>query len=456
MLALMPGCTAALSFNQCSIDADCLRYATATLPTFCTSDHICVNDYPAERIKCAVDDVSATGKNSYTVAALVRAPDADNSPDQPMLDATRLAIFEVNHANARPVRLVVCDTDGSPVHAQKALVVAADHYGAVASIGPSASEEVGALASFARDRKIVVVSSEATAAAISTLDDGGFVWRTAASDDLQAKVLASLVPATSTRPTIAFSDDAYGQGLSKSTLAALLGQIPALPTPMQSAIATGSPEGSSSATAVAQFLTMAKPDVALLLSDDNPVAMVAAIAKSQPASLTSLLLSDRARVPALLTSTSKALLGLITGTTPGTASGPTYDGFKNAFVLRYGRQPVMAAARAYDATYAVILAESIVPDGRAATGDAVRQGLTDRISDLTYGYPASVGASGAIGFAFAFGHTVVGDTINLDGASGPLHFDPMSGDVSTAPIEVWGVDTSMMTPAFKTIKTVTP
>jgi hypothetical protein len=50
-----------------------------------------------------------------------------------------------------------------------------------------------------------------------------------------------------------------------------------------------------------------------------------------------------------------------------------------------------------------------------------------------------------------------GAAIDLDGTSGPIDFDAMTGDVISAPIEVWSIDTSTPAmPKFQTLQIVTP
>jgi hypothetical protein len=49
----------------------------------------------------------------------------------------------------------------------------------------------------------------------------------------------------------------------------------------------------------------------------------------------------------------------------------------------------------------------------------------------------------------------MGGSINLVGTSGPIDFDD-NGDVVSAPIEKWSVDTSAAMPTFKTDTIVVP
>src|SRR6185503_4699128 len=96
-----------------------------------------------------------------------------------------------------PVRHVACDTGGDTNVALRAFELAVTQYGAVAVVGPNTSAELLALGAEAKARGVAVVSPAASAPTIRDLPDDGLVWRTCGSDDLQAKVLTTLVPATS-------------------------------------------------------------------------------------------------------------------------------------------------------------------------------------------------------------------------------------------------------------------
>jgi hypothetical protein len=61
-----------------------------------------------------------------------------------------------------------------------------------------------------------------------------------------------------------------------------------------------------------------------------------------------------------------------------------------------------------------------------------------------------------VGYARAASLLNDGNTIHVVGASGPLDFDPTSGDLNSAPIEIWTIDTTGSVPVFHTTTTVTP
>src|SRR5439155_2700135 len=91
---------------------------------------------------------------------------------------------------------VVCDTAGDPEQAARAYNVVIDRFGAKVIVGPDTSDEVFAVAKEVKARGVPIISPSATNPRITNLDDDKLVWRTAASDNLQAKVLATLPVAT--------------------------------------------------------------------------------------------------------------------------------------------------------------------------------------------------------------------------------------------------------------------
>jgi len=75
--------------------------------------------------------------------------------------------------------------------------------------------------SVAGPRRIPLISPASTSAQITNLNDGGFVFRTAPSDDLQGETLADVVEeelrgARGKTISVAGRNDAYGQGLTQS------------------------------------------------------------------------------------------------------------------------------------------------------------------------------------------------------------------------------------------------
>jgi branched-chain amino acid transport system substrate-binding protein len=454
-LLLLPTCSAILDFNQCNVDADCARrFNLVDMGTaYCTADHICVTDFPADRI-CTVSEASKTSPDAVTIAGLFRITGPSDVVDTDLVNAAVLAVSEINQQGGRPIRLVLCDTNGDPDQAKKALATAAERFGAVAGVGPTSSAEVVALASdpdfLVKKYGFLAVSCSSTAPRVTSLNDNNLIWRTAASDNLQAKVLATLVPAGTTSVATAYIDSTYGSGL-KDAFTVELAKVFVPPlVPPANAFAEGTPGAS-----VVSFLQMSSPQVALIVADSDAPAWVAALNNGGPALMsTKYLLTDGSKAPALFSQNpSTDVLRRITGTAPATPSGPAFAAFQATYMGQFGKNPSDTAfvANAYDATYVIAIAMGAVPVGVKVTGTALIAGMTS-LSDPN-GLPVRVGP-GEFGAGYA--RLADGGTINLDGTSGPIDFDPTTGDILSAPIEIWDVDTSGPTPAFRTLQNVTP
>lgn len=472
ILALLASssCSAVLRFDQCTSDDECVLADGGT--GYCTNDHICTTDLPSDRI-CAIDDTSSSGDpTATTIAGLFRLTGPTASKDTAIEAGVQLAVQQVNSSMLRPLRLVVCDTQGDPTLARKAMTVAVEKFGAVAVIGPTSSSEVLAIGqpgnSLAVKYGVPVISGSATSPAISSLgdlvqtpvqDNGStdgqvsLIWRTAASDTVQAKVLASRAIfstySASTDVRVAYVNSSYGSGLSDAYDAQLAANYAGI-----SPTAQGFDEGTSGVD-VATFLGMGAPQVAMIVADADAPSWLAALFNANGLSGTQFLFTDGAKGDNLFTdlaTTSSmpamSFLARVQGTGPGldkssaayaelAAKFPDGDASANAFV-----------ANTYDATFAVALAMGIV-----ASGPVYGSAIADGLSRLSSGRSFNVGGTD---FPAAYMAMRNEGGIDLHGASGPIDFDPMTGDVTTAPIEIWGVDDSSGTPKFTTINVVTP
>lgn len=110
----------------------------------------------------------------------------------------QLAVDEINVSggvNGQPVSLAVADDASDPATGRAALaaLVANQHVDAV--IGPSSSQVAADLMPGLADHHVVLCSGANTAGALSAIDSGGWYFRTAPPDRLQAVALAMLLRA---------------------------------------------------------------------------------------------------------------------------------------------------------------------------------------------------------------------------------------------------------------------
>jgi ABC-type branched-subunit amino acid transport system substrate-binding protein len=434
-------CSAVLNFHECNRSSDCAnRVHDGGATLYCNVDHQCVDTSP-----CYVSVEPTAPGTPLVIAGLYLLSQSVSGPnDHAIRQAVDLAAIELNTLSV-PVRHVACDTGGDATAAIRAFDLAVQQFKAAAVIGPDSSGELLALAPEVRKRGVVVVSPASSAAAITDLVDDGLIWRTCASDNLQAKVLATLVPAASSLDVVWVSPNLYADGLEKAFIAAS-GRTDATPIPF----ATGMPDA-----AVAQ---MNAPAYAMLVADFDAPALVQALHGATGQSMTKYLMTDAALTPTLWGAGpfDFAFLSRIRGTAPALPpfndpSGPVFAAFTVSYRGKWKEDPASTAfvANAYDATYAVAIAAAVAgtsPTGRQIAANLARMsdhgGTAVQISPEQY----QAGVNALVG----------GGTIDLVGTSGPIDWDA-NGDVLTAPTEVWQVaaDATMM-PTFKVVSTVNP
>jgi len=178
-------CSAVLTFRECNVDSDCKGMTDAGAQLYCTDDHMCVGAIPDYKL-CAVSQ-PADGKipaGALVIGGLFRTSGANDVNDHTFRQAADLAAQEFV-AKSYNIAHVVCDTAGDPAQAARAYNVVIDRFGAKVIVGPDTSDEVFAVAKEVKARGVPIISPSATNPDISNLDDGGLVWRTAASDNLQ-------------------------------------------------------------------------------------------------------------------------------------------------------------------------------------------------------------------------------------------------------------------------------
>jgi branched-chain amino acid transport system substrate-binding protein len=435
-------CTAVLNFHECNVSADCAgRSATAGKTLSCNVDHECVDVSP-----CYVSvDATAPGPPLVIAGMYLLSHSVAGPNDHAIRQAVDLAAIELNTLNV-PVRHVACDTGGDATVAGQVFDLVVKQFKPVAVVGPNTSGELIALAPDVVKHGVVVVSPAATAAAITDLVDNGLIWRTCGSDNLQAKVLASLVPSTKSLDVVYISPNLYGDGLEKSFIAAS-GRTDALPIPF----VTGDVK-----TAVSQ---MNAPAYAVLVADFDAPELVKALHSAPGQSATQYLMTDAALTPTLWGAGpfDFTYLTRIRGTGPGLPpfsdpSGPVYASFTVSYRGKFGGEdPAETAfvANAYDAAYAIAIGAAAA--GASPTGARIAANLKQMSDHAGTSIPIA-----PMNYQAGVNALVAGGTIDLVGTSGPIDWDA-NGDVLTAPTEVWQIaqDTSAM-PMFKVVNTVNP
>lgn len=267
----------------------------------------------------------------------------------------QLAVDEMNLAggvNDRPVTLTVVDDASDVATARTALAGLADQQHVDAVIGPSSSEVAAAMMPGLPARHVVMCSGSNSAGALSEIDSGGFYFRTAPPDRLQALALARLVTGTGRRaPVVLAPNDSYGEAFVADMLPALR-RAGAKPTAIS--VAPDADPGTVVTRALAR-----DPDSVVLVGFPDGVAplirALAAVGKgpSQFPTYGTDNLQD-ADLGALVDPANPAVVAGLQGTTPAGAPAGIDHPF-NARMLATGAEPFFSAS-AYDCTILVGLA----------------------------------------------------------------------------------------------------
>lgn len=291
-------------------------------------------------------------------------------------------------------------------------------------------------------KKSLIMSLGATAADITHLTDSDLVWRVAPSDLYQGVVMAKVLADQGAKNVAVVAiDNAYGESLGK-VLKDNAGAMTVKVYPARRSLSDAAP--------LLQLIVDQAPDF-LVFATDPSVAKKVLDTMNAKGSLANvpLLLSDALHKKEFLTSLDNPnrLHGAF-GTLPGDPVGPTFDSFATHFSLRFSDDATQRSftAHSYDAAYTLILAHAWAlrdDANKAVTADDLADGLK-QLSDhsgATYSLEPT-------NYVAATSELLAGKPINVEGASGALDFDPVSGEPTSA-VELWQVEKDL---SFKTIK----
>ncbi len=422
---LFSACRLALgSFDECQTDAECTQGADLE----CVNK-LCVSRPPLDG-RC--HRLGATAPDAFVFGAvlpLTRLDGTENPTGVAREHSLLLAIEQTNPptrqgVRGRPVGLLSCDsTSRAEVVTELTQHLVARRVLAILS---STSGETIAASRVTVPAGMLLMSVSATAAEISDLadtapdagpSDPGLVWRTAAPDSFQAKVLSRfLVDAGTPKAAMVHVNDAYGQGLAVAFGREYPGVKATFPFTQSGAI--DSAIDGASATNPGALVVVAFPDDAVRLV--QRAVTHPSLAGKQ------LVFTDAARSPVLLVPQTEGAYG----TSGATSTGEAAQYFAGQYLTRFGADPltVGATANAFDAMMCLMLA---LHASNGEGGVRLAKGLTK----------LSAGAAVPLvptSFTTLVRELDLHDTVNVDGASGPLDFDEVTGEASS-PIELWRI-----------------
>lgn len=450
--------------NECEPGESQSCRETYGATSYCAEDGIC-DVYTNAQYLAAPCDLETFGpvfeENTYNVGVMLALNrDADYyGLIEPMAKAMKLAVNDVNRAgaiNGTRLGLIFCNTDGENELAAQA----AEHLASIgvqAVLGPDFSGyTLEVLPNTLIPNGMLAISPSATAPAISGLDDKSLMWRTVASDKIQATVLADLieyvsndvVEAQGATPRIAMmvrEDDPYADGLSQGTIEGLPTSIIDNSDTFKTFTYPNAAVGMDDYTPAILEVAGYKPDIVLLWGLTEVWDILESLDQvlEEDAQLTNTIYitadGGKDTVKAMDVGSMRAsLTGRVWGTAPRSLGADEYQPYK-AFKVRWTSEHSTDAdthpfiTNAYDAVYllafAIAASQSSYP-----TGAELAEGMA-KLTDPN-GTPVVANQQD-----FPAGVTALngGGTIDFSGASGPLEFDDNGDPVSTT-ISLWCLD----------------
>lgn len=329
--------------------------------------------------------------------------------------------------------------------------------GVPAIVGPRGSSRTQAAFEAVRGDDVLVISPSATSPALTGLDVldptfemPGLLWRTVPPDTLQSEVIAADMRMRSVMNVAAiYQVGAYGEGLAALFEDRFIGAggVTVERHPFESG------QFSSILAEVADELTAGTIDEVLFVSSDiaDYVAMMTAATATDDleAAFTAdgvgIFLADAAYSAMLIdetVDTSSALFAKIRGTRPAPAEGVLFNAFAAAYAAEFDAPADSSGftPHSYDAAWLVLYGIARAHfDEVSIAGTGIARGLRrisagDPIDILPTSWPAAVE------------HFRAGESIDVQGASGPLDYDPDTEE-TTAPIQLWAIQPDVEAPS---------
>lgn len=508
---LAAGCSLSnVSQTDCKTDTECAaafgagstcKQGFCSEPGGCTTGHDCrkligggacvegkcVETFPTDP-QC--DHANAPPEPPDLFSQKLTGPDAplvigsiyrlDFERDQPLTDAVRLAVREINKDGldgGKKLGVVFCDNGGPgatlsaderiPLD-QHAIDYLAGTLGVPYLVGPLTSGDAIALVNQIKKKSYptVVISASSTSPALTDIDDRlkasdpyGLFWRTCPSDKIQGKILADDVigpDATILRTTVIYIHDAYGDGLSQAFQDAYgLDRMDRVPYDAAAVAVdqSGVPTNPAALTQIAMDADAKGNDGVLIIAHAGEARLILNAMEGLPITSKKFFFTDGSKdVKTFLQPAPPAwlqpILASAVGTAPASPSGSNYTAFATNLQAEFkiSAGSVSFVAQAYDATYVGAFATLYASRGGGYfDGLGVAEGLSKLISGTV------VNLDGPNAWTAGKGRIVKDGQLDVEGTSGHLKFDPATGEAPAA-IEIWEVLPDLTN--FKTKDTV--
>ncbi|WPB75224.1 ABC transporter substrate-binding protein [Archangium violaceum] len=451
MSVLATGCslTAAGGLDECETSADC------------QSDQVCTQQVclplPAG---CKAEPYGSTDADAIRMGGLFpihTSPEPGASEDESDIQGFNAALLALEEVNQRTqgknrIALYFCDTGSSKDVAEKqARWLVNDKK--VAALLTAGSSQTLAVADVAIPAGVLTMSYSASSPELTAKPDTnggtvGLLWRTSPSDAIQGSVIANLLRSDSrfgapSKVGILYVDDPYGQGLANI----ISEQLSTGPTRVANRPVLYQRGGDVKAVLDSLDMTY-DPDVTVLIgfADDATAILREASTRFNLKRENGhrWFFSDSVKDATVLADSLAASQARgFYGTAPAQGTGQAFNTFSARFSDKYKKDPAAYAytSNAYDAMYLLALGASYsLSTSNAVTGVKIAEAL-NRVSSGTSSTSTQLTNSNFTGLA---AQLASGQSVNIEGASGPLNFD-VNGE-ARAPVELWQVsDTGFVT-----------
>ena len=355
----------------------------------------------------------------------------------------RLAVEEINRRggiNGHPLELRMKDDEADPEVARQRMQEFIDE-GAVGMIGPAYSSYVELAYPLARDNEFPMISPSSTAPSLSTVDDGGYMFRAVANDSVQSLAIAyymtSVATPAITQVTVVHEDSSYGAGLAdafQDAFANVGGTV-------DGRVSYGEGEPASSAEAAAKVMDDLeqlphRPALIVLIGiDADGSAIMKAWSERASWSDVPWFFTDGMYEPGFLADLPAGCAGML-GTAPtvptlGDAYGVLRDDYAAKYPDRELDQESSFGPNIWDSVF--LFASALVAQD-AAHEPFGGAGLRDRMTQVSR-EPGLILHAGQ--WRDMIGTLERGNDIDYDGASGPFDFD--SAGEPIGPYQVWTI-----------------
>jgi ABC-type branched-subunit amino acid transport system substrate-binding protein len=303
----------------------------------------------------------------------------------PIQNGAILAAKHINEAGGvfdREFRLIHEDDRTSPQRTAEAMLKLVNVNKVPAVIGALGSPSTRSIIPIGKENRVVMISPSSTDPELTHADDGGYFFRTAASDVFQGNVLASVAMGLDYKKVAhIYINNNYGVGMNNVIKQAipnqggeLLREVPYNP-------------GQTSYRSELSRLMESTPEAIIFTGYPEYGATILRQANDLGISA-QWILADGLKEPMLIDKLGSDLLEGMIGTAPMSPNNPQYEAFVSAFKTEFNVGPGIYSDTCYDAT--MLIAKAIEKAGKSE-GPAIR----DVLREVSLEYS---GVSGLVNF----------------------------------------------------------